>query len=1196
MSTLEYLDSLDKGNVDSSTGAVIQQDTVVEDTSTKEVSEKPMSTLDYLDSLDSKSKQDNYAEKLSDTSDIDTPVEKTNQQQSLNPEGFGETILPVPLAYDPSEPVSVVKKEPYDSSYRSGFDRTKKAVTAYQEALSNEEGEELTEVEIDELAGYISEALSTDTAMRRASPGERALGGIIKKFPSFGLKALAAFQVGGSAAMDVVEYYLEKSKDLDEKRLGGMAPGYNGLKSVINSLRGGPNVQTPKEVTDFIGEALIGSLDFIETLPAVGVFGSVISATTSAPKKIAKANKKIYEAEAAEIAAARRNNPGGANLATIIEKGKTKELAQEVAIKNPKITNDLIIAFEIQNKARDAAGKVINPERLISKEVNNKLEIDTTATRRVGKETARTITERDGDLFDLSLGDDVITSPILDPDKFNGIVAVAKDLQELYPTIFNNSNTLIDNLLEVTVSKDLKLDGAEFIDTLDKYGVSFEDYVLTVVSGGSEAGTTLQKLSQIRKRSKKSKQADKDKEKDSGVIRRTVMRIENIRRGGLVSQIATASRNLTSAGIRMPLESLGNVMDNAIYAFNQPIRGGVRDGTGGIVGGAKELFSGENWKDSFRGMRYIFSRPDIAEGYTDLILKSPEMAKQFDSMYNNINEIQKMTGRGGGGVVDNVLSSLEDGVDFLNTPNRWQEYLVRRGAFFSEMERLVKREYKIDLVDALNDGKLPKLLNDASEVKPKDARSFIAIVDEATNRALDVTYAKQPDIPVFRATSQFITRNGLTVVIPFPRFMFNSMELMGQYAGGASIPLTRKVSDIVTGGRIGGGPLTTKDRQRITRNLQGMAAVGAAYYYRTSAGALADYEQVPVGDDAQMDTTATYPMAQFLYAGEATKRLIDGTFDDWFDGQEFVELFTGSNFRAGVGNSVLEEIAQIADATDLTTGEALGRAIGRPLGNYLSTWAVPLGQIIDGQRATGLRDTEFKESAQDPDLSFTGTLKRETLQPLRNRGVLLSREEESELPRKEYAGYYDGRERMYPGAKVLGLSMTTRRSDDAEYLAKLGLDWRDLNSKSKVPSIKNFEIKMLNEMFMPTIVEIAREIEEDFRTEYKKKDEDDPIKMQFTENEFASNKLRPLIKKRVTKFKASIRDGTIAQGDDYAVALTRYRRIRPDFRKLATTAFIENFGSKRIQEGKEAAPDPLDAEDLNTLIKIAQAYSKAYSK
>ena len=595
-------------------------------------------------------------------------------------------------------------------------------------------------------------------------------------------------------------------------------------------------------------------------------------------------------------------------------------------------------------------------------------------------------------------------------------------------------------------------------------------------------------------------------------------------------------------------------------------------------------------------MKYVFSRPDIAEGYSDLILKSPELAKQFDSMYNNINEIQKMSGRGGDRYADGLLTVLEDGVEFLNGPNRWQEYLVRRGTFFGEMERLVRREYKIDLVDALNDGKLPNLLNDSSEVRPKNARSFLDIVDEATNAALDVTYAKQPDIEVFKNTSQFITRNGLTVIVPFPRFMFNSMELMGQYAGGASIPLTRKISDIVSGGRIGAGPLTRKDRQRISRNLQGIAAVGAAYQFRTSAGALADYEQVAIGDDAQMDTTATYPLAQFLYVGEATKRLIKGTFDDWFDGQEFIELFTGSNFRAGVGNSVLEEIAQIADATDLTTGEALGRALGRPLGNYLSTWAVPLGQIIDGQRATGLRGTEFKESAQDPNLSFFGTLKRETLQPLRNRGILLSREQEAALPNKEYAGYYDGRERMYPGAKVLGLSMTTRRSDDAEYLARLGLDWRDLSSRSKVPSIKNFELKMLNDMFIPTMVEISRDLEEYFREEYRNKDDTDPIKNEFTENEFASNKLRPVIKKKLRVFKTKIREGSITQGDEYAVALTKYRRITPDLRKVATTIFVEEFGAARVKEGKEPMPNPLEADDLTALIKIAELYRQAIAK
>ena len=111
----------------------------------------------------------------------------------------------------------------------------------------------------------------------------------------------------------------------------------------------------------------------------------------------------------------------------------------------------------------------------------------------------------------------------------------------------------------------------------------------------------------------------------------------------------------------------------------------------------------------------------------------------------------------------------------LNIPNRWQEFLVRRGAFLGELERLVKREYKIDFIDVLNQGKIRDLLNDAGNVRPAGARSFIDLVADSTQKALDVTYAKQPDIPMFRNISSFIVRNGLTVVAPFPRFMFNSM-------------------------------------------------------------------------------------------------------------------------------------------------------------------------------------------------------------------------------------------------------------------------------------------------------------------------------------------------------------------------------------------------------------------------------------
>lgn len=956
----------------------------------------------------------------------------------------------------------------------------------------------------------------------------------------------------------------------------GLESTFNGLNNLSpkafdildSAITGGmySNTGNPSDLANFVAEGFGAAGEFAETIPALGnIQGAInvavaagVRSPTSSLARQARKNERILEQ-------AQRNNPEGARLATMNAAREARENAASVAEQNRDIGDALIIEFE------EKTGKVI------SKKDGDHLAIDPDAARIAGTETAQEITERDGALFDLALGDDVITSPLLDPDKFNGIVSAAAELKQKFPDAFDNKKTVIDNLLELTVSKDMKLDGQDLIDTLDKYGLSFEDYVLTVVGSGSEAGKILNKLSQI-KRVKPTNVADADITKadaeNAGVIRKTIMRIENVRRGGLVSQIATASRNFMSAGIRTPMEALGNVMDNAIYAVQNK----------GAVSGATELFSGQNWKDSFAGIKYVFSRPDVAEGYTDLILKSPELGKQFDRMFNNINEIQKLTGRGTGTKVDTVLSGLEDAVDTLNTPNRWQEYLVRRGVFFGEMERLVRREYDIDLVDALNDGKLQKLLNDSSDVRPPNSKSFIAIVDEATNKALDVTYAKQPDIAVFRSTSQFITRNGLTVVVPFPRFMFNSMELMGQYAGGASIPLTRKISSIVTGGKVGGGPLTAKDRQRITRNIQGVAAVGAAYTYRTSDGALADYEQVPVGDEAQMDTTATYPLAQYLYAGEATKRLIDGTFDDWFDAQEFVELFTGSNFRTGVGNSVLEEMAQLADATDLTSGETVGRMLGRPLGNYLSTWAVPFGQIIDAERATGVRGTEFKESGASPELSFGSAFTSSVKAPFKQRGFM-SPEDEAALPRKEYVGYYDGRARMYPGAKVAGLSMTSRPDDDVDYLKDMGLNWRDLDSKSKIPKIKNFENKMLNQKFLPILVELAKKREEALLSEYEGSSE--IIRREFTQREYVSNKLRPLVTSQLRGFKTKLRNGSIAQGDEYERSMTKYRRIPAEFRKLATTDFIDRY---------DEVPDPLVAEDLIKLSVIAEAYRKAYRK
>jgi hypothetical protein len=896
-----------------------------------------------------------------------------------------------------------------------------------------------------------------------------------------------------------------------------------------------------------------------------------------------KARKKLLD---------RKMNINKAKEATAEEIAAKTTRAEQVAAENVDLKNELILGFEEQT------GKTI------STVVDGVRVVDDELARKAGKETAEEIEFKDTrsqtakalGLSDVEADDaaklagvgDTLTAPILKPEKLDGLVAAASDLKTKYPTAFDNDKTVIDNLLDLTINKEL-IAGDELIDTLNKYNVSFEDYILTVVGSGSEAGKVLNKLSQIKRARPLNEMQDLQRaatQARQGVIRNNIMRLEGIRRGGLVSQLATAVRNVTSAGIRSPLDSLGNVMDTALYNMGEVKGIGRKTKEFAKSISPTSALGRENWSGSFANMKYMFgpeSRQDTKE-YVDFILNRPELSKQFDLMFNQLNELQQATGRGQatttlGKGVDNVLSELEDGVSVLNSANRWQEYLVRRGAFLGELERLVKREYKIDLIDTLNEGKIKDLLNDSTTVRPKGARSFNELVADATNNALDVTYAKQPDIGVFREATSFITRNGLTVVMPFPRFMFNSMELMGNYMGGASIPLTKKLmGDIPKGTK-----LTAKDRQRISRNLVGIGAVGAAYMARTSDDAPADYKEISVGDGIVMDTTPQFPLRQMLYLGEATKRIMDGTFDDFFDPREFFETFLGTNIRTGVGNSIVDEVVQLAGDSDLTKDEAAARRFGRMLGNYLATWAVPFAQIIDSERALGMRGEEYKDVAKDPTLEFGSTFEKEVKRPFDARGFTTSAAEEAALPARERL-FQEKSSRVGSALKVgLGLTLRTQDSAEGEYIKRLGLSEFELGSTSKVPSIRRFENAQLRDI-IPGIVAAAQAYEEQSRDTYKSSAE---LQENMTEQEFVNSRIKPLITTQIKAAKRNLSDGKTVMADApaYIEAMTAYRRLPSDIRKNAASEFL-------LREGRPA--DGASTEDLFTLAEYGKALRDAY--
>ena len=905
-----------------------------------------------------------------------------------------------------------------------------------------------------------------------------------------------------------------------------------------------------------------------------------------------KAKDKVKAEKAREKLLNRKMNINKAKTATAEEVAAKTTKAEQVAAENVDLKNELILGFE------DATGKTI------SREVDGVRVVDDDLARQAGRETAEEIDFKDtrsqtakalgisdveaDDAAKLAGVGDTITAPILKPEKLDGLVAAAADLKGKYPTAFDNDKTVIDNLLDLTINKEL-IAGDELIDTLNKYNVSFEDYILTVVGSGSDAGKVLNKLSQIKRARPLNEMQELSRaatQARQGQIRNNIMRIEGIRRGGLVSQLATAARNVTSAGIRAPLDTLGNLMDTALYNAGEAQGLGRKTKVLAESVSPTTALGRENWADSFRHMKYMFgpeSRLDSKE-YVEFILNRPELAKQYDLMFNQLNELQQATGRGQattklGKGVDTVLSELEDGVSVLNSANRWQEYLVRRGAFLGELERLVKREYKIDLIDTLNDGKIKDLLNDSTTVRPKGARSFNELVADATNNALDVTYAKQPDIGIFREATSFITRNGLTVVMPFPRFMFNSMELMGNYAGGASIPLTKKLMGQLPKGT----KLSTKDRQRISRNLVGIATVGAAYMARSGEDAPADYKEINVGDGTVMDTTPQFPLRQMLYLGEATKRLQDGTFDDWYNTKEFAETFLGTNLRTGVGNSIVDEVVALAGGSDLTKDEKIGRATGRALGNYLSTWMVPFAQIIDSQRAIGQRGEVYKDVAEDPTLELGSTFRKELSRPFKARGFTTSAEEEAALPNREFLFQEEG-SRVGSGLKVgLGLTMRTKDSPEGEYIKGLGFTEFELASKSKVPSIRRFENQQLRGI-IPGIVSLAQSFEEDSRNTYRSSD---ALQEEMTEEEFVNSRIRPYIKSQIASAKQLLTDGNTVNSEapEYVAAMSAYRKLPPEIRKAAASEFL-------LQE--ERVPDGASMEDLFRLAEYGKAYQQAY--
>ena len=1078
-------------------------------------------------------------------------------------------------------------------------------------------------------AGFVTQGIAQFLA------GFAGGGRIIKGIGGLSKKGRAAELMARSAISDATVW------DDHQERLGNLIQSFDVLGEVSVL---GYKTDIHKQFVDYMAahpDDDIATDKFKSAMEGV-VMGALLSPFLRSARAIKKARAAKEAARIEKLRATPR--AGSARIAMSLKAAEASDLADEVAAQNQDIAQQLIRDFQVEQ--RRPGWKPGDADVTISKlnEETGLLEIDYEAVRKLGRERSEELfkAQREAEIVEQFKGqpeqaakvkaameqteealaagrwDEAIdkwTSPLLNPEKFNHIIAIASDLKNNIPKGSNvpwdDNKTVIDNLFDLTQQRHFTEEGTKNIaDTLSKYNFSFDDYVLTIVGTGSEAGKVLSKLSQLKRSIKQTESVGQKKEREArdsldGALENAWKRLENIRRGGLVTQIATAARNFESVFIRSPAEALNSIMETALYKLeHKEFRGMVKP---------------SEYRGALRPLEHILGDPVAARDWVQLILSQKQLEPVHKQLFTNLNEIQELTGRGKattlkGKAVDKVLSTGEDIVSVMNFANRWQEHMVREGYFLGQLENLTKREWGIDLLPALQEGKLVDLLNNS--LKPKGKRSFEELMEDSARLALDVTYAKQPDTTWGKAIASWFTHTGVgpvraTWLAEFPRFMINALELIGQGMGGASIPVYKKLSSVLRGGKahlafkkpipempIMGIQLTTKDRQRIARNITGLGAFLAAYKAISSPDSPADVKMVRAplkykGEEVVIDVTAQFPLLQVNMVAKLAQQVERGTMLEFLSEAKNIKdiknAFFGVSLRVGAGATLMDDLIDTiynvigdTDLSDLVATEKAAKNVGRAVGNWGNAWLNVFRQQRDFERWIGVRGTTYKDVSVPQDLAkpFWEQVGEQAQRPLLASGFGLTPEEEAKLPPRIGIGRRT-KERILPGWKLIGgISFARRDPRDIEYLTDLNLSEWTVGSRSRDKDIRNFENGMINDI-LPRVTDAIRNREAKYREQYR--NSAPLLKKEITMREFVQPRTRIFALEYLREHKAAIAEvaagGKKKEGLTFFQATARFRKLRKDLRRQARTEFISRTGRYPVYASSN---------DLNKMVEYAK--------
>ena len=519
-----------------------------------------------------------------------------------------------------------------------------------------------------------------------------------------------------------------------------------------------------------------------------------------------------------------------------------------------------------------------------------------------------------------------ITRPAIKQEVNQNVLNAAEQLLLSGKVRRNPNLRLNEQIADLIVTG--RIDDQAFTKILKDNKIQLDEFARYFGADKSDAGRTLQSLSIIQSKiNKLNKVPNGNTAYDQAVSASGAdefvpttgrwRRADNIRRGLLTGQVATAVRNFQAAIGRVGVDVLEKGLDVAL-----------RSAYRSMSGGAMPKKSLSNPMTSFEGFLSIFRQVNpknykLVKEQTNNILAS--FPKEQDRLF--LRYSSDIVERSGG---KDLLGKGEKAVHLVNFFNRLQEYIVRRAVFQSSLDELIRNNPK-----HYSNRKLAQIIadNDLNIFKQED-------IAAAVEKALEVTFAKNfnQGKGIYEGIADYFIKliNRLpftaSLAIPFPRFIMNSLKFHAEYS---PLGFFRYFSD---GER---QAFAKGNTAGLSKAIIGSGMLLAAYNLRNQPYAGEKWYEFKIGKRT-IDFRPFNPFAAYLFVADGIKRINEGTLSGW-DLKGFVNVFTG--VRGGTGLYLIDRF--IDGVTGVNPNIDFTKEITKIAGETIGGLFVPLQTAQD---------------------------------------------------------------------------------------------------------------------------------------------------------------------------------------------------------------------------------------------------------